>query len=313
MQSYNWLLWLLIGVAAGWLLEFLIDYFFFGRRNRELAAQAAAAQAETENLVTAQADLNARLTTQAAAAAALQSKGAQLESAAAGLSDLVQLVAVRRGLVGALGNALVKGDRDGLVQTLGAIEEDLAAKEPLERTVQHLQSYVSTLNAELSQVQAGQHQARQRAASAGMADDTVRRRLALLIGAGGLLRTLGLALRDGDETAIGKAIGAVERDLKRTPAIVTVEVQDTRTVEALKGEAADAQAERKALQVELADLTAATIAMVSRIGLVSAAGGPLAALGAALASGDEAAVMASVRDIDAGLAHPTTTASTKSS
>lgn len=314
MDPNNWLLWLVIGVAAGWLIEFLIDYFFFGRRNRELAGRVAEARAETDKLLFAQEETNSELTRQTAANTTLQTRIDELEATAAKSAGHLQALATRRSLVGPLGNALLSGDREGIVRTATIIEETIAAKEPLEHTVLRLQESVSTLNDDLLRAQAAlRHQADDVAATDAAENAVGRHQLGLLIAAGGLLGILGRAIQDGNETAIRHAITAVEAELTRAPEVVRVEVPDTRAVKSLKAEVANATAKHKALQIEVDDLNASTIAMISRIGLVTTAGGALGSLGSALASGDESAVMASVQEITDRMARDSATTSTQTS
>ena len=142
---------------------------------------------------------------------------------------------------------------------------------------------------------------------------SVRRNLAVLTAAGGALGALGAALDDGDEAAVRRAVAVVAADLARQPEIVQVEVPDTRAVKALEAQLADASVMQETLQIQVDDFSAQAIAMVSRIGLVTAAGDLLSDLGTALASGDETAVLASVNAIEARLAASGAAQSSKTS
>jgi len=302
MNLNNWLLWLVIGVAVGWLIEFLIDYFFFGRRNRELESRLTEARAESDKLIWSQDEISTELAQQSAANKALQTKVDELETAATTSATNLQQVAARRGLLGALGNSLLREDRVGATRALTSIEEALAAKEPLEQTAQKLQNSIALLNNDLERAQTAlRYQAAEFAAN----DASARHKLGLLTAAGGLLGTLGLAIRDGNEDSIHRELTAIEAELLRGPEVIRVEVAaartgevaDPRPVEALNAQVDAATAKQKALQMEVDDLTARTLATFSRIGLVTTAGGVLGGLGAALANGDESAVLAGVKNI----------------
>ena len=133
----NWLLWLLIGLAVGWLIEFLWDYLFWQRKYEDSAAEANSRVLDLQASING---LKADLSGATAVKSSLESKIFDLQGKLSGSDTGLGLLAEAGGPLGLLGDALHSGKDADVRAAIGELNAELDAKTTLEGQLRRLLS-----------------------------------------------------------------------------------------------------------------------------------------------------------------------------
>ncbi|MBV7329631.1 hypothetical protein KFU94_15575 [Chloroflexi bacterium TSY] len=323
----DWLLWLLLGLILGWLIELFIDYLYWRRKCEESASEANSRSAA----------LQAQLNSANATNKALEAQVTELktnDSLPATLPGL-GLLARSDGLLAALGEALSNGDETALSTQVREIDTKLARSANLESELNLVQEQLSAAQSELTSIRVDHETNAEkddeleylRNKVVGLQEQKTalttklnksEQDISLLANADGLLGTLGKAISNSDKQTISSQLADIGAQLSRAPKLES-DLNDIqgelnaaqskldhlqRELEVKSGFEAEVENLRSQLNTVKAELESLRVSAEARaaaprsIGRLSSASGLIGALGSALAADNDEQVEARIRALD---------------